>query len=293
MSHELGALSAFRSFPEAALETLAVQATPQDLTTGDVLFCEGDAGDSVFVVASGEIEIRKGNRVLARLHAGRTVGEMALLEEESRSAEAVATEATRVFRFDRVALAEFLQTHPECGAPFFFETGREMSRRLRSTSEYLLTVFEVGRIVASGLGVEGLVSRIIERLLRDFPEADAGRVLLRHPLAEDVEVVGRGGDAGLDDDTALAVATRAAPEPGYQAIVDGHAVLGATLTDDRGEVMGAVVIEKKGDESPFTVEQEIVLEAVAHQAEQGILAAWARAEQADRERLDRHRLQGY
>ena len=76
-------------------------------------------------------------------------------------------------------------------------------------------------------------------------------------------------------------------------MLEGRAVLGATLRDARREVMGALLLEKSGNETPFTVDQEIVLEAVAHQAEQGILAAWTREEDAARERLERHRQQGY
>jgi len=293
MSGELGALAAFQSFPEAAVEELFGLAEAKDLEPGDALFREGDPGDAIFVVRQGEIEIRKGERVLARLHSGRTVGEMALLEEERRSADAVATGPARVYRLDRVAFVEFLVSHPECGAPFFLETGRELSRRLRNTSQYLMTVFEIGRIVASGYPVPELATRILARLRQDMSVAACGHVLLRHPLADDTEVVGRDGATELDDDALLALAATHADRPGFHDRLDGRAVLGATLRDARHELMGALLLEKSGDETPFTVDQEIVLEAVAHQAEQGILAAWTRAEDADRERLERHRQQGY
>lgn len=293
MSGGLGALAAFASFPEAALGPLAALAETRELGAGEALFREGEAGDAIFVVAAGEIEIRKGDRVLARLHPGQTVGEMALLEEERRSADAFATEAARVHRFDRQAFGAFLRAHPECGAPFFLETGRELSRRLRRTSEYLLTVFEVGRIVAAGFSVDRLADRVLERLFADVEAAVCGRVLLRHPLADDVEVVARAGATDLDDDVVRRVAARHASEPGYHDVAEGRALVGATLYGERRAVMGALLLEKQGDETPFTVEQEIVLEAVAHQVEQGILAAWAREEQAARERLERHRQQGY
>jgi len=293
MSQGLGALTAFASFPAPALDALAELAEERELASGESLFGEGEPGDAIFVVASGEVEIRKGERVLARLQAGQTVGEMALLEEARRSADAVATQASRVVRFDREAFASFLQAHPECGALFYFETGREMSRRLRCTSEYLMTVFEVGRIVAAGHGVGALAEAIVTRLLRDVEEAACGRVLLRHPLADEVQVVGRAGSTDLEDERLRGIASAHEAEPGFHDVVEGRAVVGATLHGERWVVIGALLLEKSGDETPFTVEQEIVLEAVAHQAEQGIRAAWAREEQADRERLERHRQQGY
>ncbi len=293
MGGKLGALAAFQSFPEAAVEELSGLAEAQDLEPGAALFREGDPGDAIFVVEHGEIEIRKGERVLARLCAGQTVGEMAVLEEQRRSADAVTTGSARVYRFDRVAFVEFLVSHPECGAPFFLETGREMSRRLRNTSDYLMTVFEVGRIVASGYPVPELAARIVKQLLKDMGEATCGHVLLRHPLADDIEVVGRAGATDLDDDSLLALATKHTDEPGFHDLLEGRAVLGAILRDARREVAGALLLEKSGDETPFTIEQEIVLEAVALQTEQGILAAWTREEDAARERLERHRQQGY
>ena len=245
------------------------------------------------MVTQGEVEIRKGDRVLARLHAGQTVGEMALLEVAPRSADAVATEATRVVRFDRAAFGAFLETHPACGVRFFFETGREMSRRLRSTSEYLMTVFEVGRIVAAGHAVAGPgrpdpgsapARPGGGRVRPPAPAAPAGR------RRRDRRARGEHGPRGRP---LRGVAERHVAEPGFHDVVGGRAILGATLCGEGGEVMGALLLEKDGDEKPFTVEEEIVLEAVAHQAEQGILAAWAREEQAARERLERHRQQGY
>lgn len=293
MSGKLGLLAAFQSFPEAAIEELADLAEAQDLEAGAALFREGDPGDSIFVVEEGEIEIRKGERVLARLRTGQTVGEMSVLEDAGRSADAVTTGPARIYRFDRAAFLDFLVSHPECGAPFFLETGRELSRRLRHTSAYLRTVYEVGRIVASGLSVPNLTARILERLLADLAAAESGHVLLRHPLADDIETIAQAGAADLDDDVLTALVTEHAADTGFCCALDGRAVVGATLRDPRQRVMGAILLLKSGDETPFTVDQEIVVEAVAHQAEQGILAAWSREEAADRERLERHRQQGY
>ncbi len=292
MKDKLAALEAFRNFPDEAIEDLAGLAESIDLEPATSLFDEGDPGDSIFVIESGEIEIRKCERVLARLRAGQTIGEMAVLEEQDRSADAVATRPTVVYRFERLAFVDFLVARPECGAPFFLETGREMSRRLRNTSAHLMTVSEVGRIVASGFAVPELAARVIERILNDNAVAACGRVLVRHPLADEAEVVARAGESDIADEALESLLAGHARETSFQDLLAGRSILGATLRSESGEPMGAFIIEKRDDESPFSVELEIVLEAVAHQTEQGINAAWTRAEQADRERLERHR-QGY
>jgi CRP/FNR family transcriptional regulator, cyclic AMP receptor protein len=65
----------------------------RDYDAGTVLFREGDPGDFMYVVQSGEVEIRRKvsdhERVLAVLPAGEFFGEMALINQRPRSATAV------------------------------------------------------------------------------------------------------------------------------------------------------------------------------------------------------------
>ena len=57
----------------------------REYATGDVVFEEGVEGDSVFVIASGEIEISRlgstGRKTVARLGAGEFFGEMSEIEQ--------------------------------------------------------------------------------------------------------------------------------------------------------------------------------------------------------------------
>jgi CRP-like cAMP-binding protein len=64
---------------------------------GDVIFKEGDPADELFVVKSGSVEIRLGDRLLHTLPERSIFGEMALIDHGPRSATAVAvTDATVV-----------------------------------------------------------------------------------------------------------------------------------------------------------------------------------------------------
>jgi CRP-like cAMP-binding protein len=58
---------------------------------GDLIFQEGEHGDEFFVVVSGEVEIRSGNRRLETLAQNSIFGEMALIDNSPRSATVVAS----------------------------------------------------------------------------------------------------------------------------------------------------------------------------------------------------------
>jgi CRP/FNR family transcriptional regulator, cyclic AMP receptor protein len=57
---------------------------------GEVIFRQGDAAEELFVIQSGTVEIRLGNRVLDTLPQLSIFGEMALIDSSPRSATAIA-----------------------------------------------------------------------------------------------------------------------------------------------------------------------------------------------------------
>jgi len=72
----------------------------RDYAAGEVLFREGDAGDFMYVIQSGTVEIRRKvgdhERVLAVLPPGEFLGEMALINARPRSATAVVRDPARL-----------------------------------------------------------------------------------------------------------------------------------------------------------------------------------------------------
>ena len=57
---------------------------------GEVVFREGDKGAELFVIKSGKVEVRTGNRRLETLRENEIFGEMALIDDSPRSATVVA-----------------------------------------------------------------------------------------------------------------------------------------------------------------------------------------------------------
>ena len=101
------------------------------LKAGNFIFQEGDKADGLFVIKSGTVGIRLGNRTLTELTANSIFGEMALIDDAPRSATAVA-----VTDVELVPVSEkqflFLVSH----TPFFaLKVMRVLARRLRATSK--------------------------------------------------------------------------------------------------------------------------------------------------------------
>jgi len=105
---------------------------------GNEIFAEGDLGLAMYVIESGEVEIRKKlggeDRVLATLGKGDFFGEMCMLEEGApRSAAAYATEDVTAVIIDQSAFTFILKHNPEIAIRMM----RKLVRRLHQTTDLL------------------------------------------------------------------------------------------------------------------------------------------------------------
>ncbi len=89
----------------------------RDFKAGTVLFEEGQPGDFMYVVATGEVEIRRkvgeSERVLAVLPPGDFFGEMAILNSRPRSATAVVRVDSRLVVIEGKTFEAMLRARPE------------------------------------------------------------------------------------------------------------------------------------------------------------------------------------
>jgi CRP-like cAMP-binding protein len=104
-----------------------------DFKAGDVIFREGDPARELFIIQSGEVEIRLGNRVLETLPQYSIFGEMALIDNAPRSATAVAVSEAKL-----VAVSEKQFLFLISNTPYFaLNVMRVMARRLRAANRAL------------------------------------------------------------------------------------------------------------------------------------------------------------
>ncbi|MEQ1900183.1 MAG: cyclic nucleotide-binding domain-containing protein [Devosia sp.] len=118
-----------RPFIDFALLAKATQET-RPFKAGDTIFKAGDSGGEFFVIRSGTVSVRLGNRTLQTLGEGEIFGEMALIDQEPRSATTIAETDCVVVP---VGEKQFLFMASE--APFFaLSVMRVLVQRLRAAN---------------------------------------------------------------------------------------------------------------------------------------------------------------
>jgi CRP/FNR family transcriptional regulator, cyclic AMP receptor protein len=110
-----------------------VGAPARDYKAGDVIFREGDAANELFIIQSGEVEIRLGNRVLEKLPQYSIFGEMALIDTAPRSATAVAAGDVKLVPVGEKQFLFLISNTPH----FALNVMRIMARRLRTANKGL------------------------------------------------------------------------------------------------------------------------------------------------------------
>ena len=107
----------------------------RDFGAGSVLFEEGHAGDYMYVIQTGSVEIRRqvgeSERVLAVLPAGEFFGEMAILNGRPRSATAVVRTQSRLFVIEGKTFEAMLRARPEIAMRII----KSLASRLESANQ--------------------------------------------------------------------------------------------------------------------------------------------------------------
>jgi Predicted membrane protein len=128
----------FESLDDKAARELCQLLEPLDSKAKTVLFRAGDAGDSMYLIERGKVRIcvqaKDGQEVtLAELGRGDFFGEMALLDGDPRSADAVVAEDAKLALLSREHFLSFMRKTPDVA----LEMLAALANRLRHTDELL------------------------------------------------------------------------------------------------------------------------------------------------------------
>jgi CRP/FNR family cyclic AMP-dependent transcriptional regulator len=122
---------------------------------GDVIFDQGDPGDVLFVIQSGEVELSRlgisGRQIVARLGPGEFFGEMSVVVGECRTTRAVAVFEARLLELDGETLEAMCVERPEIAIRII----RRLTDRLIDAERRL-----------SALGVDDLLRPMVRVMVR-------------------------------------------------------------------------------------------------------------------------------
>jgi hypothetical protein len=120
----------FEEMPGPELRRVAEMLTAVEVHDAEVIFKKGDPGDALYIVRRGAVAIKDGKVELSIAKAGDFFGELALLDNEPRSADAVAAEDTTLARLHGADFRELMARRPQIQERIL----RVLVRRLRAAS---------------------------------------------------------------------------------------------------------------------------------------------------------------
>lgn len=140
----------FEGLTQGQLAKVARIALSRSHAAGDFLFREGDSGQEMFILTTGKVRISKsvpgiGEEALAILEAGQYFGEMAVIEDSPRSADAIAHSDCTVWVIERAKLDQLMFTDKDLAYVLLWTFVHTLSERLRETNDKIKAFFAISR----------------------------------------------------------------------------------------------------------------------------------------------------
>ena len=109
----LKSVDLFKNIPGDVLTRIAQIAEEIHHSDESLMFSEGDYGDSMYIVVDGNVRIHKGDHHIVTLGKSTVLGDMALLDQEPRSADATAESETTLFKIAQDGFYELMAGNSE------------------------------------------------------------------------------------------------------------------------------------------------------------------------------------
>jgi len=185
----LASVDVFADLEERELAEIASVAVPRSYERGEILFREGDTGDSCYVVRTGAVIIRRDHTsgsgrslTLAEFRTGAFFGELAMFGGETRSATAETLEDTSVVVLLSSDIQRVMRTSPQIA----LKMCAGLADRLRDANERLL---QQSFQTVSGRVAGALLGQVVARQKEEGQE-EGGDIVVRATQAEIAQLAG-------------------------------------------------------------------------------------------------------
>lgn len=137
---QIAKIHLFAGLRPEAMRLVAQVAVEETHPQGTVIFKHGDVGEKLYVIVEGRVRITRevqgmGEEALAIVGPGEVFGEMALLDDSVRSADARVHERCRLLAVHRDAFEDLLFVHKDLAYEVLWNIVRMLTKRLRETNE--------------------------------------------------------------------------------------------------------------------------------------------------------------
>ena len=178
MDEVLARSGIFQGVDADAAEALAKDMETIEARKGEVVFNEGEPGDSLYIVLSGKIKLGRRaadgrQNLIAVMGPSDMVGELSLFDPGPRTATATAVTDTRLARLRKQALRPWLNNRPEIAEQLL----RVLARRLRRTNDALADLIFTD--------VPGRVAKNLLQMAGRFGTRDGGVLRVTHDLTQE------------------------------------------------------------------------------------------------------------
>jgi CRP-like cAMP-binding protein len=123
----LQSIDIFAETPPHVLASVARILEEVELVPGECFIREGEQEDGLYVIVEGQVRVHHGEQEVLILGAGKTVGELALLDPQPRSASVTAVDNAFLFRLKQEPFEEVMADRPEIAQGIM----RTLARRIR------------------------------------------------------------------------------------------------------------------------------------------------------------------
>jgi CRP/FNR family transcriptional regulator, cyclic AMP receptor protein len=136
---KLKTIALFKGLDNRELDIVSRKIFEKAYKKGSTLFVEGMAGEVLYIVAEGGVDIVKkiksGEKLISSAGPGEIVGEMSLIDEEPRSASGKTNSDSRLVVITKNSFNEMLESDPKIAAKMLMALLKIINKRLRQTDK--------------------------------------------------------------------------------------------------------------------------------------------------------------
>jgi CRP/FNR family transcriptional regulator, cyclic AMP receptor protein len=181
----LAGTEVFGDLEQPELEAVAQVAVPRHWERGEVIFREGDVGDTCYLLRTGAVVLTREHQdgrmvALAELRAGSLFGELAMFRGDTRSATAEVIEPAAAVALLAADVQRLIRRHPDIALKLLASLAERVSR----TNERLL---QQSFQTVAGRVASALLAQTVSRQADGAPDTD---VLIRSTQAEIANLAG-------------------------------------------------------------------------------------------------------